>query len=71
MLEEKWQLSAQASLWRHTTQSFHMPLVPPQLLTLHRSPGVTGDKLCGIMNISVEGLDEVMMEDPETGTYKD
>ncbi|XP_069737222.1 importin-11 isoform X2 [Phaenicophaeus curvirostris] len=29
------------------------------------------DKFCGIINISVEGLHDVMSEDPETGTYKD
>ncbi|KAK2514619.1 Ipo11 [Columba livia] len=35
-------------------------------------PGsVIQDKFCGIINISVEGLHDVMAEDPETGTYKD
>ncbi|KAJ7409525.1 Importin-11 [Willisornis vidua] len=29
------------------------------------------DKFCGIINISVEGLHDVMTEDSETGTYKD
>ncbi|NWR78212.1 IPO11 protein, partial [Centropus unirufus] len=32
---------------------------------------VIQDKFCGIINISVEGLHDVMSEDPETGTYKD
>ncbi|XP_065717490.1 importin-11 isoform X1 [Patagioenas fasciata] len=32
---------------------------------------VIQDKFCGIINISVEGLHDVMAEDPETGTYKD
>ncbi|KAF2976864.1 hypothetical protein EK904_015023 [Melospiza melodia maxima] len=32
---------------------------------------VIQDKFCGIINISVEGLNDVMTEDPETGTYKD
>ncbi|XP_033020567.1 importin-11 isoform X1 [Lacerta agilis] len=29
------------------------------------------DKFCGIINISVEGLHDVMTEDPETRTFKD
>lgn len=33
--------------------------------------GVIQDKFCGIINISVEGLHDVMTEDSETGTYKD
>ncbi|NXL38847.1 IPO11 protein, partial [Glaucidium brasilianum] len=33
--------------------------------------GVIQDKFCGIINISVEGLHDVMSEDPETETYKD
>ncbi|XP_051847139.1 importin-11 isoform X2 [Antechinus flavipes] len=33
--------------------------------------GVIQDKFCGIINISVEGLHDVMTEDPETGTYRD
>ncbi|NWQ77288.1 IPO11 protein, partial [Columbina picui] len=32
---------------------------------------VIQDKFCGIINISVEGLHDVMAEDPETGTYRD
>ncbi|NXS61659.1 IPO11 protein, partial [Brachypteracias leptosomus] len=32
---------------------------------------VIQDKFCGIINIAVEGLHDVMTEDPETGTYKD
>ncbi|XP_061874601.1 importin-11 isoform X2 [Colius striatus] len=32
---------------------------------------VIQDKFCGIINISVEALHDVMTEDPETGTYKD
>ncbi|NXL65054.1 IPO11 protein, partial [Chordeiles acutipennis] len=32
---------------------------------------VIQDKFCGIINISVGGLHDVMTEDPETGTYKD
>uniref|UniRef100_A0A8D1JYI6 Importin-11 n=1 Tax=Sus scrofa TaxID=9823 RepID=A0A8D1JYI6_PIG len=32
---------------------------------------VIQDKFCGIINISVEGLHDVMTEDPETGTYKE
>ncbi|XP_059692384.1 importin-11 isoform X2 [Haemorhous mexicanus] len=32
---------------------------------------VIQDKFCGIINISVEGLNDVMTEDSETGTYKD
>ncbi|XP_028914810.1 importin-11 isoform X1 [Ornithorhynchus anatinus] len=32
---------------------------------------VIQDKFCGIVNISVEGLHDVMTEDPETRTYKD
>ncbi|XP_025059807.1 importin-11 isoform X3 [Alligator sinensis] len=32
---------------------------------------VVQDKFCGIINVSVEGLHDVMTEDPETGTYKD
>uniref|UniRef100_A0A663N6B9 Importin-11 n=1 Tax=Athene cunicularia TaxID=194338 RepID=A0A663N6B9_ATHCN len=32
---------------------------------------VIHDKFCGIINISVEGLHDVMSEDPETETYKD
>ncbi|CAM2114067.1 unnamed protein product [Caretta caretta] len=32
---------------------------------------VIQDKFCGIINISVEGLHDVMTEDPETRTYKD
>ncbi|KAM6034615.1 importin-11 isoform 1-T1 [Chlamydotis macqueenii] len=32
---------------------------------------VIQDKFCGIISISVEGLHDVMTEDPETGTYKD
>ncbi|XP_051498531.1 importin-11 [Apus apus] len=32
---------------------------------------VIQDKFCGIINISVEGLHDIMTEDPETGTYKD
>ncbi|NXP02522.1 IPO11 protein, partial [Thinocorus orbignyianus] len=32
---------------------------------------VIQDKFCGIINISVEGLHDVMTEDTETGTYKD
>ncbi|KAL6035977.1 hypothetical protein STEG23_038422 [Scotinomys teguina] len=33
--------------------------------------GVIQDKFCGIINISVEALHDVMTEDPETRTYKD
>ncbi|KAM4709489.1 importin-11 [Discoglossus pictus] len=33
--------------------------------------GVIQDKYCGIINICVEGLHDVMTEDPETSTYKD
>lgn len=33
--------------------------------------GVIQDKFCGIVNISVEALHDVMTEDPETGTFKD
>lgn len=33
--------------------------------------GVIHDKFCGIINITVEALHDVMTEDPETGTYKD
>ncbi|XP_027527254.1 importin-11 [Neopelma chrysocephalum] len=33
--------------------------------------GVIQDKFCGIINISVEGLHDVMTEDSETGSYKD
>uniref|UniRef100_A0A8C6WQF9 Importin-11 n=1 Tax=Neogobius melanostomus TaxID=47308 RepID=A0A8C6WQF9_9GOBI len=33
--------------------------------------GVIQDKFCGIINITVEALHDVMTEDPETGTYKD
>nr|XP_005301012.1 importin-11 isoform X1 [Chrysemys picta bellii]XP_005301013.1 importin-11 isoform X1 [Chrysemys picta bellii]XP_005301014.1 importin-11 isoform X1 [Chrysemys picta bellii]XP_005301015.1 importin-11 isoform X1 [Chrysemys picta bellii]XP_005301016.1 importin-11 isoform X1 [Chrysemys picta bellii]XP_005301017.1 importin-11 isoform X1 [Chrysemys picta bellii] len=32
---------------------------------------VIQDQFCGIINISVEGLHDVMTEDPETRTYKD
>ncbi|NXU48852.1 IPO11 protein, partial [Turnix velox] len=32
---------------------------------------VIQDKFCGIISISVEGLHDVMTEDPETGAYKD
>ncbi|NWV60613.1 IPO11 protein, partial [Malurus elegans] len=32
---------------------------------------VIQDKFCGIINIAVEGLHDVMTEDSETGTYKD
>ncbi|NXI90608.1 IPO11 protein, partial [Psophia crepitans] len=32
---------------------------------------VVQDKFCGIINISVEALHDVMTEDSETGTYKD
>ncbi|KAM6303950.1 importin-11 [Podargus strigoides] len=32
---------------------------------------VIQDKFCGIVNVSVEGLHDIMTEDPETGTYKD
>uniref|UniRef100_A0A8C8S0D0 Importin-11 n=1 Tax=Pelusios castaneus TaxID=367368 RepID=A0A8C8S0D0_9SAUR len=32
---------------------------------------VIQDKFCGIINISLEGLHDVMTEDPETRTYKD
>ncbi|NXG42691.1 IPO11 protein, partial [Psilopogon haemacephalus] len=32
---------------------------------------VIQDKFCGIINVSVEGLHDVMSEDPETRTYKD
>ncbi|RMC04493.1 hypothetical protein DUI87_18938 [Hirundo rustica rustica] len=32
---------------------------------------VIQDKFCGIINVSVEGLHDVMTEDSETGTYKD
>ncbi|XP_053304003.1 importin-11 [Spea bombifrons] len=32
---------------------------------------VIQDKFCGIINICVEGLHDVMTEDPETSTYKD
>ncbi|XP_071587672.1 importin-11 isoform X3 [Heliangelus exortis] len=32
---------------------------------------VIQDKFCGIINVSVEGLHDIMTEDPETGTYKD
>ncbi|XP_066231784.1 importin-11 isoform X2 [Saccopteryx leptura] len=32
---------------------------------------VIQDKFCGIISISVEGLHDVMTEDPETRTYKD
>ncbi|NXC34166.1 IPO11 protein, partial [Campylorhamphus procurvoides] len=32
---------------------------------------VIQDKFCGIINISVEGLHDVMTEDSEAGTYKD
>uniref|UniRef100_A0AAQ4RM93 Importin-11 n=1 Tax=Gasterosteus aculeatus aculeatus TaxID=481459 RepID=A0AAQ4RM93_GASAC len=32
---------------------------------------VIQDKFCGIINISVEALHDVMTEDPETGTFKD
>ncbi|NXJ84659.1 IPO11 protein, partial [Trogon melanurus] len=32
---------------------------------------VIQEKFCGIINISVEGLHDVMTEDPETGTYKE
>ncbi|KAI7797680.1 putative importin-11, partial [Triplophysa rosa] len=33
--------------------------------------GVIQDKFCGIVNISVEALHDVMTEDPETSTFKD
>ncbi|KAJ0067645.1 hypothetical protein NL108_008950, partial [Boleophthalmus pectinirostris] len=33
--------------------------------------GVVQDKFCGIINITVEALHDVMTEDPDTGTYKD
>lgn len=33
--------------------------------------GVIQDKFCGIINITVEALHDVMTEDSETGTYKD
>lgn len=29
------------------------------------------DKFCGIVNICVEALHDVMTEDPETGTFKE
>lgn len=32
---------------------------------------VIQDKFCGIINICVEALHDVMTEDPETGTYKE
>lgn len=32
---------------------------------------VIQDKFCGIVNICVEALHDVMTEDPETGTFKD
>ncbi|KAL1269706.1 hypothetical protein QQF64_031995, partial [Cirrhinus molitorella] len=32
---------------------------------------VIQDKFCGIINISVEALHDVMTEDPETATFKD
>uniref|UniRef100_A0A3B5LG57 Importin-7/11-like TPR repeats domain-containing protein n=1 Tax=Xiphophorus couchianus TaxID=32473 RepID=A0A3B5LG57_9TELE len=32
---------------------------------------VIQDKFCGIINISVEALHDVMTEDPESGTFKD
>ncbi|XP_037114580.1 importin-11 [Syngnathus acus] len=32
---------------------------------------VIQDKFCGIVNVSVESLHDVMTEDPETSTYKD
>uniref|UniRef100_A0A8C3CBL6 Importin-11 n=1 Tax=Cairina moschata TaxID=8855 RepID=A0A8C3CBL6_CAIMO len=33
--------------------------------------GVIQDKFCGIIHVTLEGLYDVMTEDPETGTYKD
>ncbi|XP_041043005.1 importin-11 isoform X2 [Carcharodon carcharias] len=33
--------------------------------------GVIQDKFCGIINICVEALHDVLSEDPDTGTYKD
>lgn len=32
---------------------------------------VIQDKFCGIINICVEALHDVMTEDPETGTFKE
>lgn len=32
---------------------------------------VIQDKFCGIINISVEALHDVMTEDPESGTFKE
>ncbi|ROL48966.1 Importin-11 [Anabarilius grahami] len=32
---------------------------------------VIQDKFCGIINISVEALHDVMTEDPETATFKE
>ncbi|XP_073920688.1 importin-11 isoform X4 [Castor canadensis] len=56
----------------HITQPERRKLSALALLSLLPSDNsVIQDKFCGIINISVEGLHDVMTEDPETGTYKD
>nr|XP_033786299.1 importin-11 isoform X1 [Geotrypetes seraphini] len=41
------------------------------LSLLPSTTSVVQDKFCGIINICVEGLHDIMTEDSETGTYKD
>nr|KAF6355031.1 importin 11 [Myotis myotis] len=53
------------------TLTGYLPHVPDQGLGLSLQPSVIQDKFCGIINIAVEGLHDVMTEDPETGTHKD
>ncbi|XP_061134737.1 importin-11 isoform X1 [Syngnathus typhle] len=54
------------------TQPERRKLSSMALLSLLPSDNsVIQDKFCGIVNVSVESLHDVMTEDPETSTYKD
>lgn len=69
-------LSSLIEMWVDRMDSITQPerrkLSSLALLSLLPSDnGVIQDKFCGIINITVEALHDVMTEDPETGTYKD
>uniref|UniRef100_A0A3B4AHG4 Importin-11 n=1 Tax=Periophthalmus magnuspinnatus TaxID=409849 RepID=A0A3B4AHG4_9GOBI len=69
-------LGALIEMWVDRMDSITQPerrkLSSLALLSLLPSDtGVVQDKFCGIINITVEALHDVMTEDPDTGTYKD
>uniref|UniRef100_A0A6I8NCQ8 Importin 11 n=1 Tax=Ornithorhynchus anatinus TaxID=9258 RepID=A0A6I8NCQ8_ORNAN len=64
-------LTSLASPWTSVPSSLPSFLPRPARPGFASPTSVIQDKFCGIVNISVEGLHDVMTEDPETRTYKD